>query len=369
MAQKVSISVGNHTDKGMVRKNNQDSFGSAKNSWGELYIVADGMGGHLGGEVASKIAVDHLCDAFKTGQGENDPIQFLDSTIQEANKAVLNEASKKPEYEGMGTTVVAVIIKNNIAYFAHVGDSRIYLYRYKKKFFVTKDHSVVQDLLDKGLINEQEAENHPQSNRILQAVGTAKISVTITTHELYKGDYLLLCSDGVTGEVTENEILSTVLKLNPMPASKALIDMANKNGGSDNSTCIVIKVENGPNAPVEQLSGKNIAHESGDNYSKYKIAGAFLLLGVFFTVVGQKVYDNYIKKPEFTVKVRKGKIGAQPDIGSIKSSPKDSVRTTSGSGIDSVKNVINKLDSLAKEDTLKVEKEKNSSGDEKVKNK
>ena len=175
MAQKISISVGNHTDKGMVRKNNQDSFVLLK-ILGELYIVADGMGGHLGGEVASKIAVDHLCDAFKTGQGENDPIQFLDSTIQEANKAVLNEASKKPEYEGMGTTVVAVIIKNNIAYFAHVGDSRIYLYRYKKKFFVTKDHSVVQDLLDKGLINEQEAENHPQTTGFYRQLGRKNFS-------------------------------------------------------------------------------------------------------------------------------------------------------------------------------------------------
>ena len=94
MAQKISISVGNHTDKGMVRKNNQDSFGSAKNSWGELYIVADGMGGHLGGEVASKIAVDHLCDAFKTGQGEMTPYSFWTQLFKKQIKRFLTRPQK-----------------------------------------------------------------------------------------------------------------------------------------------------------------------------------------------------------------------------------------------------------------------------------
>ncbi|MDA9946951.1 Stp1/IreP family PP2C-type Ser/Thr phosphatase [Candidatus Marinimicrobia bacterium] len=350
MSNKISISVGNHTHKGMVRTNNQDSFGSAKNSWGELFIVADGMGGHKGGEVASKIAVDHICDAFKDGKGEEDPIYLLESTIQEANQAVVDRATENSDYEGMGTTIVAVIIKNNLAYFAHVGDSRIYLYRYKKKFFVTKDHSVVQDLLDKGLINEEEVENHPQSNRILQAVGTGKISVTISTHELYQNDYLLLCSDGVTGEVSESEILASILKHKPMAASKDLVEKANQNGGSDNSTCIIIKVESGPKVPAPQKQSSSASLKDTEKSSKYILAVGFLLLGVLLTVIGEKVYERYIKKPTFMIKVKKSKIGLEPDFEKIKL-PKDSVDVGDSTDLGSVSNVIEKTDSLLKEDT------------------
>ena len=285
----------------MIRTNNQDSFGSAKNSWGELYIVADGMGGHKGGEVASKMVVDHICDAFKLGSGENDPIRLLDSIITSANQSVIATSKKDPDYEGMGTTVVAVIIKDNKAYFAHVGDSRIYLIRYKRPYFITKDHSVVQDLLDKGLISPAEAENHPQKNRILQAVGTGNVSVTITTHDLFKGDYLLLCSDGLTGEVSDSDILDIIIKQDPMPASIKLIEQANKNGGSDNSTCIVIRVDKGSNPPKEIR--KTTAENGESDYSgfSYRQAILYILLGIFLTIGGNIVYNKFYKKTERTI--------------------------------------------------------------------
>ena len=295
MTKKISYTIGNGSHKGMVRSINQDSFGSAKNSWGEFFIVADGMGGHKGGEVASKMVVNHLCEAFKLEQNGDDPARFFQSTIQSANQAVLEKAKDDSEYEGMGTTVVCVVIKGNDAYFAHVGDSRIYLFRYSKPIFITKDHSVVQDLLDKGLITPAEAKNHPKKNRILQAVGTGTITPTINRKSLYKGDTLLLCSDGLTGEVSDKLILSTLKKNDPKTASKMLIDLANKNGGSDNITCIVLNVDNGLNPPKKEKyipKGSGSAPQSSMPKIIYAISG--LLIGIGITIAGFKIYDGYV---------------------------------------------------------------------------
>ena len=182
------------------------------------------MGGHKGGEVASKITVDHMCNAFKTASKDTSPAVFLERTINSANDTVLAKAEEGPEYEGMGTTIVAVIIKDDEAHIAHVGDSRLYLIRNSQAFFKTKDHSFVQDLVDQGLINESEAETHPKKNRILQAIGTGSIKPDITTKKLYKDDHILLCSDGLSGEVQETEIIDKLNSSEPMAACKELVD-------------------------------------------------------------------------------------------------------------------------------------------------
>lgn len=307
MAGKFSYKVGNHSDKGMVRANNQDSFGSAKNSWGEIYIVADGMGGHKGGEVASQMTVSHITDSFKQADKNVKPVEFLEKSIQKANQLVVKKGKENKALEGMGTTIVCILMTGNISHIAHVGDSRLYIFRYNKPYFVTKDHSVVQDLLDKGLITAKEAENHPNKNKILQAIGTGNITPSITIEKLYKGDSILLCSDGLTGEVKVNNIHSVIKMNEPVVATERLIARANKNGGSDNITAIVIKVDKGSLPPKQpQIKSNNYPVSNQKSY-RYLFSG--VLIGVTITtliVFGYKWIDKLKKdKQEIEVKIIK----------------------------------------------------------------
>ena len=248
MSKKLSIQIGNHSDKGMVRETNQDSFGSAKTDWGELFVVADGMGGHKGGEIASKITVDALCNSFKSEKVSN-PLSFLNESIINADLQVKENAEEKPELKGMGTTVVALIVKDGKAFYAHVGDSRIYLFRHKKALQLTKDHSYVQQLVDEGTITPKEAEDHPMKNRILQAIGGEKTKPDLNSETLYQDDILLLCTDGLSGEVSADEMWENVKSSKPMDACKTLVDLANERGGPDNSTVIIVRIEKGPKPP------------------------------------------------------------------------------------------------------------------------
>ena len=303
MAGKFSYKVGNHSDKGMVRANNQDSFGSAKNSWGEIYIVADGMGGHKGGEVASQMAVSHITDAFKQADKNVKPVEFLEKSIQQANQLVVKKGKENKELEGMGTTIVCILMTDNIAHIAHVGDSRLYIFRYNKPYFVTKDHSVVQDLLDKGLITAKEAENHPNKNRILQAIGTGNITPSITIEKLYKGDSVLLCSDGLTGEVKVNNIYSVIKANEPVVATERLIARANKNGGSDNITAIVIKVDKGSLPPQQPpIKSDNFPVSTQKSY-RYLFSGVLIGTVITIFVVFGYQWINKQKKQKIVVVV------------------------------------------------------------------
>jgi len=296
MASKIQYTFGNHSDVGKKRKINQDSFGTAKNDWGEIFIVADGMGGHKGGEVASKITVDHMCNEFKAATQDTAPAAILEKAILGANESVIKKAQEGLEYDGMGTTVVAVIIKDNEAHIAHVGDSRLLLYRNNKLFFKTKDHSVVQDLVDKGLISESEAETHPNKNKILQAVGTGSITPTITKEKLFKGDYILLCSDGLSGEVNESEMYKALKSSKPMVACKNLVDLANERGGPDNITVITIHIESGDKPPKKSKTPV-IKHPMGrpkiPNSTRVLVIG--LILGILLSFIGYKTYQFYNK--------------------------------------------------------------------------
>ena len=254
MNNKISLIIGNHSDKGMVREVNQDSFGTCDAKWGTLFVVADGMGGYKGGEIASKVTVDHLCDSFKSKNIEQ-PLKFLTQSIIDADKKVKELAREDDELKGMGTTVVALIVKDGTAYYAHVGDSRIYLFRKKKPIQLTQDHSYVQQLVNEGTITSKEAEVHPMKNRILQAIGgTGKIKVDVDSRVMYKNDYFLLCTDGLSGEVSDLEMHELLNKKKPMDACKKLIELANKRGGPDNSTVILLSVDNGPQFPLNESS-------------------------------------------------------------------------------------------------------------------
>jgi len=279
--RKGKYSVGNHTHKGMVRKVNQDSFGSVKTAWGDLYVVADGMGGHKGGETASKLTVTFLCDDFKKNKVEN-PTKFLTEKLVLADEVVRKKADDDNKLKGMGTTVVAVIIKNNKAYYAHVGDSRIYLFRNKKGTQLTKDHSYVQQLVDQGLIKPEEAENHPQKNKILQAIGIGNVKPSSDTTDLYKNDFLLLCSDGLSGEVNKEEMWSFIESSSPMESCKNLVNLANKRGGPDNSTVIIIQINQGLKAPKGL---PKVKEEDKSNTQRFVMVAAGILAVIVIVAV------------------------------------------------------------------------------------
>jgi PPM family protein phosphatase len=251
MNKKLTIKRGNHSDVGMKRKINQDDFGTASNEWGDIFVLADGMGGYKGGEIASSIAVKTICDGFKKADSEIAPVMLLDELIKEAHYAILEQAKQNPSISDMGTTVIAVIIKDTLAYVGHVGDSRCYLFRNNNAKWISKDHSFVQDLLRKGLINEAEARNHPNKNRILQALGSEKIKPSYETLALKKGDKFLLSSDGLHGEVEWQEMIKIMNSNEPMEASHKLVDLANERGGPDNITVITIYIE-----PAEPETGE-----------------------------------------------------------------------------------------------------------------
>ncbi len=367
--KKLKVEIGNHSDVGQVRKINQDHFGSASNKFGDLYVVADGMGGHQGGEIASQMAVNSLCKSFKDSFNNN-PFQFLKKGIMEANDLVLAKAEEDPTLKGMGTTVVAVIIYNGDAYYAHVGDSRIYLFRQNKSKQLTKDHSFVQQMVDEGIITEQEAEKHPEKNRILQAVGIENITPEFSTEKLYSGDSLLLCSDGLTGLVNDGEILKKIGKYSAMDASKELVKLANNRGGHDNITTIVIKVKKGPKPPRPPRPPKHPKHPKPKRefspvmeMNSLKKAAAVFVAGVVFgmlLLLAAENVSNRLKAWWHDDKVEKTvNENIEPNPDTSADTQKDSVKSKSNSH---EQPSIGPLEKKTTGDRENKEKEKNDKG-------
>ena len=240
------------TVTGQVRKANEDSCGFSTVPNGDLFVVCDGMGGHVGGATASKIAVEHIIQHFKA-QYYQDVYQAWFDALCRANIQILGEAASNPSLTGMGTTACIVLVQGDDAYIAHVGDSRIYLYEASKKrlFRITKDHSLVQAYVDQGLLDDREAEHHPQKNIILNAVGTheeLKPEVYTNPVQPASGDIFLICSDGLSGMVDDNDI-EAILSSNQSTEQKVidLVDSANAPGkGMDNITVQVVKVLESP---------------------------------------------------------------------------------------------------------------------------
>lgn len=240
-----NFSFGNATHVGMVRQVNEDYFGNFETKNGYIFLVCDGMGGHVGGAKASQIAVEVIRDNLQHLDYPN-PFEALSQSITAANNAILAYAEKEPELMGMGTTCVAVLVIGSDIYYAHVGDSRIYLFSNRKLSRLTKDHSFVQNMVDLGGITEEEAENHPRKNEITNALGIPNMKPpTVCKAPIYaaRGDMFLLCSDGLTGMVKDSEI-EAVLKSKTELQGKAnmLIEAANHGGGKDNITVQLIEI-------------------------------------------------------------------------------------------------------------------------------
>ena len=235
------------SDVGKVREINEDAF-YISNSLDEvqLYMLADGMGGYNGGEIASKLAIqsakNYIENNFKEIEKDKDSIiQLIGSSIEYANMVVYEQAKENKELSGMGTTLEVCLIYNNRAFIGHVGDSRIY--RIRKEFMrkLTQDHSYVQKLVKDGTITQEEAAHHPQKNMLMKALGcNAFVEPDVMVKGFLKDDILIMNSDGLTNLVSQEEIFKEAKK-NIEQATKNLVQMANDNGGYDNITVIIIK--------------------------------------------------------------------------------------------------------------------------------
>ncbi len=235
------------SDIGKVREINQDSFYISDSlDQVQLYMLADGMGGYNGGEIASKLAIQsaksYIENNFKEIPKDRESIiQLVGSSMEYANMVVYEKSKENKELEGMGTTLEICLIYNNKVYIGHVGDSRIY--RIRKEFMrkLTQDHSYVQKLVKDGTITKEEAMHHPQKNMLMKALGcNAFVEPDVMVKGFLKEDILIMCSDGLTNLVSQEEIFKEAKK-DIEQAPKELVDKANNNGGYDNITVVVIK--------------------------------------------------------------------------------------------------------------------------------
>ncbi len=229
--------VSSKSDVGIKREINEDAIKVAMDN--KLFIVADGMGGHRAGEIASNKTVDIIEEYFENHPNEKVKDQIINA-INKANKVVYEEALSDKELEGMGTTCSLVFLEGDKVHLGHVGDSRIYFITEDYIKQITKDHTLVKNLLESGEITEEEAENHPKRHYITRAVGTEEtIEVDYNIFDMNM-NYILICSDGLTEEL-ENEKIFEIIKENDISdVSDKLVDKANEFGGVDNISVIVI---------------------------------------------------------------------------------------------------------------------------------
>ena len=235
------------SDKGNVRETNEDYF-YISNSLDQiqLFLLADGMGGYNGGEIASQLAIqtakNYIENNFKDIEKDRDSIiQLLGSSMEYANMVVYEKAKENPELQGMGTTLEICLIYNNKAYIGHVGDSRIY--RVRKQFIrkLTQDHSYVQKLVKEGTITKEQAEHHPQKNMLMKALGcNAFVEPDVMVKGFLKDDILIMCSDGLSNMVDQQTIYEMASK-NIEQATKDLVQLAKDRGGYDNIKVVIIK--------------------------------------------------------------------------------------------------------------------------------
>ena len=234
------------TDTGRVRKSNQDSIFLSETPVGplsNLFMVADGMGGHKGGEVASAGARDGLEKFLK---GKTPDPRLLKTAVEAVNRRLYLRQREEAELSGMGTTLTVLWAGEREIYLAHVGDSRAYLLREGAFTQVTRDHSLVQELVDQGVLTQEQAAHHPMRNVITRAVGTDEtVEVDMITRERCKGDMWLLCSDGLSGMVSDEEMAGILRECAPEAAADRLLQAALDHGGRDNISFVILKDQEG----------------------------------------------------------------------------------------------------------------------------
>jgi len=254
----VALTAYGLTDVGRKRKHNEDAY--LLDAERGLFVVADGMGGHAAGEVASRLTVESIQEFIAGTEDDHDntwPFGYnnrysvdgnrLSTAVERANEKVMRAVVNRPELKGMGTTVVAALFDEKRATLVHVGDSRAYLYRDSELRRLTDDHSWVQEQVNAGILSEEEARSHPLKNVVTRALGGgAHVAVDLIEIPVGDGDRFLLCSDGLTGMVSDEEITEALSSSRSLEQIvRGLIDLANERGGVDNITAITVEVRNG----------------------------------------------------------------------------------------------------------------------------
>ena len=247
----------NHFSKsviGLVRKANEDSIGSLTNNQtngnGDIFVVCDGMGGHVGGATASQTAIKCILQYFEQEVNPN-PIVALEKAISFANQQIFGLAQQDPSLKGMGTTCTVLLCKKDKIYIAHVGDSRIYINTDNKLYRITKDHSFVQKLVDAGQLEDSEMETHPRKNELTKALGiAANVEVEVAENPILpkSGDKFLMCSDGLCGLVNDLTIANTINNTVGLDAVNELIQLAENAGGNDNISVDIIDIIQSPHS-------------------------------------------------------------------------------------------------------------------------
>lgn len=245
----LDLCVGARTDLGRMRENNEDKFDFFEPEElellavkGCLYAVADGMGGHASGQIASELALKNLVKNYYADPDE-DVAESLTAAMISANSYIFEAAKAVPDREGMGTTCTAAVFRNDEVFIAHAGDSRIYLIRDGELRQLSEDHSWVQEQVSRGALSPEEAAMSPFRNVITRSLGASSdLEVDIYQEQAKKGDVYVLCSDGLSGYVTDDEILDLAGGWSPSMAALKLIDRANENGGGDNITVVIVAV-------------------------------------------------------------------------------------------------------------------------------
>jgi len=252
----LAVKVAGRTDVGCVRANNEDNFGY--DSRYGIFVVCDGMGGQAAGEVASKMGVDIVLDYFRklgpaaqvqTATGpQNSGAQSLASAIQLANRTIFHAGQDQSGRGGMGSTIVAALVRGNSLSIAHVGDSRIYLVRHGLIQQLTQDHSLVMEQVRRGYITLEQAQKSEMQNIILRALGSEEsVEADIDEMVILPGDLLLMTSDGLTRHLKDEEILSIVRRSDDLKeACNQLVETARQRGGDDNITCLLLRMEDRP---------------------------------------------------------------------------------------------------------------------------
>ena len=235
------------SDIGKRRKSNQDYTATFTNQKNQLLaLLADGLGGHQAGDIASRQAVEEIGIAWEatTIDDSEKAVQWFLQHIQQANQRIFEKGQSQPTLSGMGTTLEVVTLLDNHLALAHVGDSRIYLFREQRLIALTEDHSLVNALLKSGEITQEMAQNHPRKNIITRSLGMpGSLEVDVAIHKIEDHDQLLLCSDGLTNMVSEPKIAQILLEAASLQdASQRLIEEANAKGGLDNITVLLIDV-------------------------------------------------------------------------------------------------------------------------------